>query len=545
MAKTHLDPDDADLEACLRVLAALPAHDSAEAADPRWQRVWQAVERAHREVKKARKTARRAERRAADRAAIATTTRFRDQNPAPLPVPDASTTAALAPAAPEETAGETAGETAADPPVAQDEGAPGGTAAAAEPEPPARTLGRARRCYVCQARYRDLHPEYHMLCPECAEENLARRYARCDLRGRRAIVTGGRVKIGFQVALKLLRDGAEVLVTTRFPRDAARRFAAVPDAPDWIDRLQVHGVDLLDLPGVAGLLRTAHERFDHLDILINNAAQTIRRPAAYHREVLAAETGPLTGLAARVRVSGGVAGAVAASAAREPARVGGGAEPTAEQAAEQEPAQARTPLPQALPAVLPSLPSLAGSDSAALEALFPAGRTDETGEPLDLRDRNSWTLRLHEVDPGEWLEVQLVNAFAPFLLTSRLRGLLESSPWPDRYVVQVSAMEGSFSRKGKTDRHPHTNMAKASLNMMTRTSAADYAASGIYMNSVDTGWVTDERPHPSKVSQRAAGFRPPLDVIDGAARVYDPVVRGVGGERLYGLFLKDYRPVEW
>jgi NAD(P)-dependent dehydrogenase (short-subunit alcohol dehydrogenase family) len=218
---------------------------------------------------------------------------------------------------------------------------------------------------------------------------------------------------------------------------------------------------------------------------------------AYHRETREAERERLTGVAARIAVT--------------------------------EVRRAELPGP-ALPAP---------------DSLFPAGRTDETGQPLDLRDRNSWSLRLHEVDAAEWLEVQLVNSFAPFLLTSRLRDVLESSPWPDRYVVQVSAMEGSFSREHKTVRHPHTNMAKAALNMLTRTAAADYAASGIYMNSVDTGWVTDERPHPDKTAQRAAGFRPPLDVIDGAARVYDPVVRGVGGERLSGLFLKDYRPVEW
>jgi NAD(P)-dependent dehydrogenase (short-subunit alcohol dehydrogenase family) len=470
-----MTPVDADIEACLRVLAWAR---TADPADPRRQEVGEAATRLYQVVRKARKLERRAERRHQDRAARAATARFRDQDPGP----------AEAPAPP-----------------------------AAEPAVPT-TMNGTLRCYVCKTTYQELHPEYHLLCPPCAERNLARRYARCDLTGRRAIVTGGRVKIGFQVALKLLRDGAEVMVTTRFPHDAARRFADVPDSGAWIDRLHVHGVDLLDLPAVAGLLRTAHERFDHLDILINNAAQTIRRPAAYHREVRAAETAALTGPAALIEVTGTRAGNVLPVAAG--------------------------PVPEALPAEV-RVPADV-NEPADVEELFPAGRTDETGQPLDLRERNSWSLRLHEVDPGEWLEVQMVNAFAPFLLTSRLRGLLEASPWPDRYVVQVSAMEGSFSRRGKTVRHPHTNMAKASLNMMTRTSAADYAAAGIHMTSVDTGWVTDERAHPVKLAQREEGFRPPLDVIDGAARVYDPVVRGVaGGERLSGLFLKDYRPVEW
>jgi NAD(P)-dependent dehydrogenase (short-subunit alcohol dehydrogenase family) len=179
------------------------------------------------------------------------------------------------------------------------------------------------------------------------------------------------------------------------------------------------------------------------------------------------------------------------------------------------------------------------------DLLFPVGRRDETGEPLDLRRTNSWVLRDTEVTPREWLEVHVVNAFAPFLLTSRLRPRLEASPYPDRYVVQVSAMEGSFARTGKTERHPHTNMAKAALNMLTRTVAEEYRASRIHMNSVDTGWVTDERPHVDKQVARAAGFRPPLDVIDGAARVYDPIVRGVNGEPVWGQFLKDYRSVGW
>jgi NAD(P)-dependent dehydrogenase (short-subunit alcohol dehydrogenase family) len=442
-----------DVEACLRVLERVRAGLT---DDETAQRVERAAAALYRSGKKRQKVARRRAGAAQDRSLLARATRFVDENPAPVP------------------------------PVA---------VAAAPPEPV--DLRRARRCYVCKEPYRRVHTDYHLLCPACAEENAARRDARCDLRGRRALVTGGRIKIGFHLALKLLRDGAEVLVTTRFPADAARRFAAVPDAGEWLDRLSVHGVDLLDLPGVLGLVAHVGSRWDHLDILVNNAAQTVHRPPAYHRAVRAAETRALGGDAAAIVLSG--------RSAVDP----------------------------------PTLPQ------STVDALFPVGRTDETGEPLDLRGVNSWMLGAGDVSPGEWLEVHVVNAFVPFLLTARLRDLLGAAPSPDRYVVQVSAMEGSFARRYKAPRHPHTNMAKAALNMLTRTAAADYARSGIHMNSVDTGWVTDERPHPGKTAAREAGFRPPLDVIDGAARVYDPIVRGVAGAPVHGLFLKDYRAVDW
>ena len=464
-------PEDTDIDTCLRILA-----QAKEAApeDPRWARVHDAAAQVYRAGKKSRKAARYADRRQHDLELLSDAARYQDQNPSSGLAPAKLPSAGL--------------------------------------EQERRLIG-ARRCYFCKAAYRDVHPDYHLLCPECAALNAARRNARCDLRGRRALVTGGRVKIGFHVALKLLRDGAEVIVVTRFPRDAARRFAEVPDANDWLARLHVHGTDLLDMTAVAGLLGAVHERFPSLDILVNNAAQTVRRPPAYYREVRAGESQPLTGAAGRIDVTGAAAPA------------GALAEPLG----------------------LLALPAADGSSATAQfpVELFPAGQKDETGQPLDLRARNSWSLRLHEVDPGEWVEAHVVNGFAPFLLTARLRGLLAASPWPDRYVVQVSAMEGSFSRANKTVRHPHTNMVKASLNMLTRTAAADYAAAGISMNTVDTGWVTDERPHPGKLAQREAGFRPPLDVIDGAARVYDPIVRGVNGERIYGMFLKDYQPAEW
>ncbi|RGC66770.1 short chain dehydrogenase [Micromonospora sp. MW-13] len=443
-----------ELATCLAVLARLDEPDLDERARQALER---AVGAAARGVKKRAKARREAATRAADREVLATATRFHTEIPDPTPPP-------------------------------------------AEPGSDSHSVGTLRRdrhCYVCKVAYRRVDADYHLMCPDCAGENRARRHARCDLGGRTALVTGGRVKIGFHTALKLLRDGARVIVTTRFPRDAARRYAAVPDSADWADRLYVHGLDLLDLPATLGLVSLVGRRFTGLDILVNNAAQTLWRPPAYHREVREAESTPLVGTAARI--------AVGAAPAR--------------------------PDPAGLPALL--------------DAYFPAGRVDETGQPLDLREANSWVLRDADVTPHEWLQVHVVNAFAPFLLTSRLRPLLEASPHPQRHVVQVSAMEGSYSRAGKTVRHPHTNMAKASLNMLVRTVAADYVTSGIHMNSVDTGWVTDERPHPSKTHQREHGFRPPLDVIDGAARVYDPVVRGVNGAPVSGQFLKDYRSVPW
>ncbi|SCL28449.1 short chain dehydrogenase [Micromonospora pallida] len=471
----------AELAACLAVLARL---DDADLDEGTRQELERAVVVAHRGVKKRAKARRDAATRSADRALLAGATRFHTEIPDPVPpVTDQPAIADRAGADRDGVDQEGPGREGADPDAAGLAGP--------------RALRRERRCYVCKLPYRQVDVDYHMMCPSCAAENRERRHARCDLTGRTAVVTGGRVKIGFHTALKLLRDGAEVIVTTRFPRDAARRFAALPDADDWADRLYVHGLDLLDLAGTLDFVALVGRRFAGLDILVNNAAQTLYRPAAYHREVRAAESVALAGPAARIAIG-----------------------------------------------AAPATPT-AGSLPVGLDTFFPAGQVDETGQPLDLREVNSWVLSDADVSPHEWLQVHVVNAFAPFLLTSRLRPLMAASVHPQRHVVQVSAMEGSYSRSGKTTRHPHTNMAKAALNMLVRTVAVDYLTSGIHMNSVDTGWVTDERPHPGKTAQRDLGFRPPLDVVDGAARVYDPIVRGVRGAPVSGQFLKDYRSVPW
>jgi NAD(P)-dependent dehydrogenase (short-subunit alcohol dehydrogenase family) len=179
--------------------------------------------------------------------------------------------------------------------------------------------------------------------------------------------------------------------------------------------------------------------------------------------------------------------------------------------------------------------------------LFPVGRLDQDLQQIDLRGRNSWRLLLAEVPTVELLEVQLVNAIAPFVLNARLKPLMLRTPERDQHIVNVSAMEGQFYKSFKTTRHPHTNMAKAALNMMTRTAATDYEQDGIHMNSVDTGWVTDEDP--AEIAARKVAdhrFHPPLDIVDGAARIVDPIITGVNtGQHVWGQFLKDFRPTDW
>jgi NAD(P)-dependent dehydrogenase (short-subunit alcohol dehydrogenase family) len=178
---------------------------------------------------------------------------------------------------------------------------------------------------------------------------------------------------------------------------------------------------------------------------------------------------------------------------------------------------------------------------------FPAGKLDADLQQVDTRKMNSWRMTLADVPTAELLEVQLVNSIAPFILCSKLKPLMMRDRTDEKHIVNVSAMEGKFSRHTKTDKHPHTNMAKAALNMMTLTSARDYVKDGIYMNAVDTGWVTDEDPvELSDRKKEAFDFQPPLDIVDGAARICDPFFAGLlNGKHTWGCFLKDYFPTEW
>jgi NAD(P)-dependent dehydrogenase (short-subunit alcohol dehydrogenase family) len=342
--------------------------------------------------------------------------------------------------------------------------------------PRGATTLRERACYVCKQPYRQVHDFYHLLCPTCGAASQAKRDEPIDLAGRRVLITGGRVKIGWATALRCLRAGAEVAVTTRFAADAAARFAAEPDCASWAARLTIHSLDFRRL---ADVLRAIEAwRGLPLDILINNAAQTVWHPPEHYAELIAAE-------------------------------------------------QRESELPiERWTSELPAL--FAGVDTA-----------------IDLRRQHSWVMTLDEVPPVELVEAQVVNAIVPALLCSRLEPAFLRSRHPDRYIVNVAALEGQFERATKLARHPHTNMAKAALNMLVRTSAEHYASKGIYMIAVDPGWVSHEAPPHARARAEAEGFRPPLDFEDAAARILDPIARGLAGRPVYGVLLKDYAEAPW
>ncbi len=500
-----IDPDD--LAAALRVLGQI--HDLDE-DHPDFVAVRRATARMFKAVKQHRRDVKRAEVQEADRVVVAAT----------------------ATGAPDRIDDETRGR----------------TLTAATEAPSAGTLRTPRACYICKEKYARVDAFYHQLCPDCAATSHAKREARTDLTGKRALLTGGRAKIGMHIALRLLRDGAHTTITTRFPRDAVRRFAAMPDAADWLHRLEVVGIDLRDPTQVVALADSVAAD-GNLDILINNAAQTVRRSPGAYAPLVDAESAPIAqGLWEEGRgptmlsfghVSDVHPHALEESVAGHPLLASADVAVRDVAARDSASTDAQTLTDMALAPGSSSLAKLA--DGSAIDA---------GGLVPDLHHSNSWVQGVGEVDALEMLEVQLCNETAPFILISRLRPQLaaaaRASSNSRSYVVNVSAMEGVFGRGYKGPGHPHTNMAKAAVNMLTRTSAREmFETDHILMTSVDTGWITDERPHPTKVRLAEEGFHAPLDLVDGAARVYDPIVRGEAGEDLYGVFLKDYRPSGW
>jgi NAD(P)-dependent dehydrogenase (short-subunit alcohol dehydrogenase family) len=401
-------------------------------------------------------------------------------------------------------------------------------------------LETPRQCYVCKTDFTKMHHFYDTMCTECGDFNYAKRFQTANVKGQVAVITGSRLKIGYHITLMLLRGGATVIATTRFPVDSALRFGKEPDFRDWGHRLKIHGLDLRHIPSVEIFCNFIEQKYERLDILINNAAQTVRRPAGFYTHMMANEELPVNVMPEQAqellqdRLNCLEELKVLTSAASSN---------------ENMPVTWHGPEPGIGLRASAKLSQIPYSFDNALVAteVFPEGELDADLQQVDLRKTNSWRLKLGQIETTEMIEVQLVNSVAPFVLCNRLSEVMKKDNTGQKHIINVSAMEGKFHRFFKEARHPHTNMAKAALNMLTHTAAGELAKSGIFMNAVDTGWVTDEDPSElAKMKQEQQDFQPPLDIVDGAARVMDPLFDGINtGKHWCGKFLKDYNPIPW
>ncbi|WGH76450.1 SDR family oxidoreductase [Tenacibaculum tangerinum] len=355
-----------------------------------------------------------------------------------------------------------------------------------------------KNCYSCNESYTKVHFFYNRMCPKCSEENYRFRFSTVNLKGRNVILTGGRVKVGYATALKVLRNKGNLLVTTRFPALALEQLKKEKDYKEWKDRLTIYGLDLKNLKAVEEFISYCKLKYTSLDILINNAAQTIKYNDSYYQPLIQNET-KLLAESADLKL-----------------------------------------VPNHTPIVQERLMIEKNEE-------YQSFAMNRFGQPIDQRIKTSWNSTLEEVSMYELLEVNIINQIAPYFLIKELTPLFKESSFKEQFIINVTSSEGIFSYYNKTKFHPHTNMTKAALNMMTRTSGEQYATEyGIYMYAVDVGWISTGAKESLREKQFEKAYVPPLDSVDGAARILHPIVEGIKETPiLAGTLLKNYKIENW
>ncbi|EFA80415.1 hypothetical protein PPL_07249 [Heterostelium album PN500] len=397
----------------------------------------------------------------------------------------------------------------------------------------------SKKCYQCNILMEDVKAEVAM-CMKCKENNIFKlnQWNSIQLNGgnqaKYAVVTGARNKIGMQTALRLLRSGYFVLVTTRFPFSALANYQKEEDYLKWIDRLQIYGIDFRHLPSVDKFIKYILSKVPRLHILINNAAQTIRRPRAYYQSILKEEK--------RMK---------------------------AIQSSSGESLKGQVILSKENINNLSLIPTYNNNNQSSVadcsqmtqiivnkedeelmnQELFPVDMVDEHGDQLDMRAKTTWNNEIEEISMEEMLEVQLINVTVPFMLISQLSPIMSqprsfslrnnNNDWS--YIINVTSQEGSFNKSYQNGYHVHTNMAKASLNMMTLSTADQYFKKHIFICSVDPGWITK-----MTTNAKTTGVEPPLSSKDGAARILDPIYSHIKDpEFKHGVLYKHFIPSTW
>ena len=401
-----------------------------------------------------------------------------------------------------------------------------------------------KNCYICKKRLflDDIHNFYGNLCKKCGDFNYSFRIMKIDMTGRIAIVTGGRVKIGYYISTKLLSYGCKVLITSRFPKDALLKYQQDPEYEKWKNNLLIYPIDFRLFKSVVKFINYLNDNFTHIDILINNAAQTLRKTTSYYKNLLPIEMKQLKQEDENkiIKVD---------YVSQNPYQL------DEELKLKNNKNEIKTALTYKQNEYNEFLPlSVIASQIKIMEEKNQPiiNVLGNDGQPYDFSDgKNSWNLEFDEIPFQEFTEVQMINAWVPYYLCVKLKPLILKSPFPDKYIVNVTAVEGIFNHFKKTT-HVHTNMAKASLNMFTRTCGKYLKKDGIYMTCVDTGWVSPMNEInkimnvDTKDNFEQEFTNIPLDELDGAMRVLHPIIEGIKNKNyLYGILLKDYKKSDW